>query len=380
MSMVFCRGCGKEIHESATTCPQCGAQQEKQSEAAQVAGKPWGTVRMMIYGAFSFFAPLIGLIAGIIGLTKAHTRKQGWILLGLAVAGMVMYASISGSMRSDSLTAMAKGDGEAQPAAQFADLAAASPATIKPTGELAAMFNMMSDNTDLQREDKIKELKGKVIEWNLEVYEVSREDDAYKIQTGGDDEVGTFIHLSARDEAEKKRIEALKTGDRISVKGVIKDTFLRSFVIKPAILFSSDAIKVPLAQQKNMQASDWPHLNVASLIGKGASTILSDPVESKRYSMLGGRNDELDEYLMITVFDDEEASAIQDEGEYLVIFSKGVVRRDTGPMDGAYAIHKTSGKPAAILEQVGKFTLVGATAQTLPPPLKKWALEKGAAL
>jgi predicted RNA-binding Zn-ribbon protein involved in translation (DUF1610 family) len=28
MSMVFCRGCGKEIHETALTCPHCGAQQK----------------------------------------------------------------------------------------------------------------------------------------------------------------------------------------------------------------------------------------------------------------------------------------------------------------------------------------------------------------
>lgn len=27
MSMVYCRGCAKEIHTTATACPQCGAQQ-----------------------------------------------------------------------------------------------------------------------------------------------------------------------------------------------------------------------------------------------------------------------------------------------------------------------------------------------------------------
>jgi len=27
MGMVFCRGCGKEIHETALTCPHCGAPQ-----------------------------------------------------------------------------------------------------------------------------------------------------------------------------------------------------------------------------------------------------------------------------------------------------------------------------------------------------------------
>ncbi|MFL7172470.1 zinc-ribbon domain-containing protein, partial [Escherichia coli] len=24
-SMVYCRGCGKEIHETAKSCPHCGA-------------------------------------------------------------------------------------------------------------------------------------------------------------------------------------------------------------------------------------------------------------------------------------------------------------------------------------------------------------------
>lgn len=28
MAMVFCRGCGKEIHESAANCPHCGAKQK----------------------------------------------------------------------------------------------------------------------------------------------------------------------------------------------------------------------------------------------------------------------------------------------------------------------------------------------------------------
>ncbi len=30
MSMVFCHGCGKEIHETARSCPQCGAVQNAQ--------------------------------------------------------------------------------------------------------------------------------------------------------------------------------------------------------------------------------------------------------------------------------------------------------------------------------------------------------------
>lgn len=30
--MVFCRGCGKEIHETAVSCPQCGAPQKAAQE------------------------------------------------------------------------------------------------------------------------------------------------------------------------------------------------------------------------------------------------------------------------------------------------------------------------------------------------------------
>ncbi len=31
MGMVFCRGCGKEIHETATMCPHCGYQYSDES-------------------------------------------------------------------------------------------------------------------------------------------------------------------------------------------------------------------------------------------------------------------------------------------------------------------------------------------------------------
>jgi hypothetical protein len=33
MTMVFCRGCAKEIHESASACPSCGATQGVTPEA-----------------------------------------------------------------------------------------------------------------------------------------------------------------------------------------------------------------------------------------------------------------------------------------------------------------------------------------------------------
>lgn len=35
MGMVFCRGCGKEIHDSASSCPQCGATQQIKKNSTQ---------------------------------------------------------------------------------------------------------------------------------------------------------------------------------------------------------------------------------------------------------------------------------------------------------------------------------------------------------
>lgn len=62
--------------------------------SAQPQGKPWGIGRMIVYSIFSFFAPLIGVIAGIYGLVKDETRKQGAFLLVLAIAGIIFYAML----------------------------------------------------------------------------------------------------------------------------------------------------------------------------------------------------------------------------------------------------------------------------------------------
>lgn len=54
IEMVFCRGCGKEIHETAPTCPHCGALQK----VGGLSGG-WGNAMAWVIA----FAPLIGSIA-----------------------------------------------------------------------------------------------------------------------------------------------------------------------------------------------------------------------------------------------------------------------------------------------------------------------------
>lgn len=81
--MVFCRGCGKEIHESARSCPHCGAIQRGagQGKSKIVAGilalflgglgihrfylgQWWGIFYLLF--VWTFIPPFIALIEAIV--------------------------------------------------------------------------------------------------------------------------------------------------------------------------------------------------------------------------------------------------------------------------------------------------------------------------
>lgn len=65
--MVFCRGCGKEIHETAKACPHCGATQ---------ASVPQGSKNRIA-------AALLALFLGGFGAHKFYLGKVGQGLLYL---------------------------------------------------------------------------------------------------------------------------------------------------------------------------------------------------------------------------------------------------------------------------------------------------------
>ncbi len=111
-------------------------------------------------------------------------------------------------------------------------------------GELAKAFNLNSKFTDIQRENLLTQIKGKVVVWVVEVYEVEKKNNKkYKIQTrsglsSSNDDVGTYIDLYIQNDEQSKFIEELKTGERIRIKGVLTgESILRSLVISPAILW-----------------------------------------------------------------------------------------------------------------------------------------------
>lgn len=136
------------------------------------------------------------------------------------------------------------------------ELANAQPSTLHAEGELSELFALGSKNTDLQRENKLNEIKGKIVQWQLPVYEVSRSGDLYRVQTRtrirvgplGHDLVGTFVYITPRDDAERQTIEALKTDDLILFKGRISGSSLRSLEIKPALLVVQSATAPQVAE------------------------------------------------------------------------------------------------------------------------------------
>ncbi|MDD9158407.1 TM2 domain-containing protein [Aliivibrio sp. S4TY2] len=60
--LVFCRGCGTEIHESALACPKCGAQQSQKTDT----NSNWIVAVLLCFflgfiGAHRFYTGRIGL-------------------------------------------------------------------------------------------------------------------------------------------------------------------------------------------------------------------------------------------------------------------------------------------------------------------------------
>jgi TM2 domain-containing membrane protein YozV len=69
MGMVFCRGCGKEIHETAPVCPHCGAPQKVEMANSKTAGKSDKNWQVTVL--------LCGLGTGIIGAHRFYVGKIG---------------------------------------------------------------------------------------------------------------------------------------------------------------------------------------------------------------------------------------------------------------------------------------------------------------
>jgi hypothetical protein len=110
---------------------------------------------------------------------------------------------------------------------------------------MSETFAFGSDSTDLQRDLLRQEIIGKTVEWDILVYEITLEDDVYKITSQplpvkSKDAVPVMrvvIFLYPATDVDVDSLRKAKTNDSIRIRGHVQDILLRSVVVvSPAIL------------------------------------------------------------------------------------------------------------------------------------------------
>ena len=180
--MKQCKSCSHEVAKSAKVCPNCGQKLRM------------GFMMKMVIGFFGFIVFVMMMMPS--AEQQAEKAKQ-----------------------------------------ELAEIEAAEADSLSMS-ELTPIFEMGSKHTDIQRENKEKEIKGKIVQWTLPVYEVKKSGDSYRVQfSSPNSNAGAFATVIPRDESESTFIEGLKENDRASFKGRIKGvTFTRDIDINPAVL------------------------------------------------------------------------------------------------------------------------------------------------
>lgn len=113
--MVFCHGCGKQIHESAITCPQCGALQTVSSNMPESNDTHWTSITSFISSIIAFvlmstepsgkwdsdtvaggiFLAAIPIFFGVLSLSQS--RSPRWMAATGVILGIVVLLASLGS-------------------------------------------------------------------------------------------------------------------------------------------------------------------------------------------------------------------------------------------------------------------------------------------
>lgn len=275
-------------------------------------------------------------------------------------------------------------------------LEAAKALNLAPQGLIGDVFRYGSNYTDLQRENMLSEINGKVVEWTLPVYEVERNGDGYKIQSGsGDGYVGTFVYIIPRDQREHEYVARIKTGDRVKIKGVINGAFMRNLNIEPAILvrpiervaaednrrvgdvddwlsYSNLATSIAATNNYNqinrVRFSKEDVIYLGGYIGMPAFSILDVPVFSEKIKLaLGGDYDEFALNMLVSPPIERDGSAI---------IGSGIRPHQGGEFAAAFYIDVESGYVTIGVSDKKTGIVLYQDSLEKSEPLHKWYFEQ----
>lgn len=97
-TMINCRGCAQEIHESAPTCPKCGATQPREDKEV--------VSRLVLIAAYimAVFMPFAGLgCAGYLFIRRKAAHAVG--VLAVALLGLGLWKNVLPMITGDDLSA-----------------------------------------------------------------------------------------------------------------------------------------------------------------------------------------------------------------------------------------------------------------------------------
>ena len=103
--------------------------------------------------------------------------------------------------------------------------------------ELAKILTNKNAQADIEIQNKVREIEGKIVELQLQVFVATYMSDYYRIVTiPSSGTPRTLLTLYPKNKAESDFLKNIKPGQTIKIKGKIKGTYLKSIKIDPAFL------------------------------------------------------------------------------------------------------------------------------------------------
>ena len=209
--LIPCKVCGETIAPSAEFCPHCGA-------------KPRKHQRLLSAIAVG------GILIAAIFIISSRDDERG-----------SQPSPEKGPAQTDSEKPAPPLDKNEQLKRRLAEIEH-TPASQLTASELGPIYNLVSEFTDVQRENKTKVIIGQIVDWTLPVYEVTKtEPNIYRIQTEAKEGiVGTIATVNTRSDLQRDYVERLKWHSLIHIKGRITGVgvFVRQLNLDDAIVFA----------------------------------------------------------------------------------------------------------------------------------------------